>query len=339
MRRALVLPCALLFAIGASICEAAPERLRRGVSLGLFSEDAGWSYAPMLDEIAKLGATDVQLVVPLYQEDVAATRVGYHPRYSPPLETVRRTVREARARGLQVMLFPIVRLVTTHGPNEWRGTLKPADPSAWFASYGDRLEELARLAAREHVAALAVGSELSTLDGDRAAWAVLVARVRAKYHGALVYSANWDHFEAVGLWSLVDHIGVCAYFPLVPLRGLPLPAVETVRDHWRLHQAKLAALSAREHRPILLTELGYRSQPDALAEPWDEGAQLPVDARALEAQRIGYAAFASAFSPPPAWLAGYYVWNWYGWGGTSSRGYTPRGKPAAAAVESLLRGL
>jgi hypothetical protein len=334
MRRALTLLFALTIP---ALCHAEP--LRRGVSLGLFSEDAGWSYAPLLDEIKQLGATDVQLVVPLYQEDVTATRVAYHPRYSPPLATVRRTVREARARGLSVMLFPIVRLVTTHGPNEWRGTLRPTDRAAWLASYGDRVEELARLAAREKVAALAVGSELSSLDGDRAAWEPLVARVRAHYRGELVYSANWDHFADVALWSLVDRIGVCAYFPLVPMRGLPLPSVESVRDNWRLHQAKLAALSAREHRPVLLTELGYRSQPDALAEPWDEAAHAPADARALEAQRIGYAAFAAAFSPPPPWLGGFYVWNWYGWGGASSRGYTPRGKPAQAAVESLLRGL
>ena len=80
----------------ATQAEAGPSPLRRGVSLGLFSEDAGWSYAPLLDEIAKLGATEVELVVPLYQDDVAAVEVGYHPRYSPPLASVRRTIKEAQ---------------------------------------------------------------------------------------------------------------------------------------------------------------------------------------------------------------------------------------------------
>jgi len=77
-------------------------------------------------------------------------------------------------------------------------------------------------------------------------------------------------------------------------------------------------------------------QPDALAEPWDEGAAAPVDARALEAQRLGFAAFRAAFAATP-WLDGFYVWSWYGWGGPGSRGYTPRGKPAAREVEQLLR--
>ena len=87
----------------------------------------------------------------------------------------------------------------------------------------------------------------------------------------------------------------------------------------------------------MLTELGYRSQPNALKEPWDEGAAAPVDALALEAQRLGFAAFRAAFASPPSWLAGVYVWNWYGWGGPASRAYTPRGKPAEAEVRALLR--
>ena len=39
----------------------------RGVALGLFAVDAGWSYRPVLDEIAAAGAVHVELVVPGYQ--------------------------------------------------------------------------------------------------------------------------------------------------------------------------------------------------------------------------------------------------------------------------------
>ena len=320
----------------ATHAHAEPNKLRRGVSLGLFSEDAGWSYAPLLDEIAKLGATDVELVVPLYQEDVAAVEVGYHPRFSPPLETVRRTIKQAHARGLKVLVFPILRMARTHAPGEWRGTLRPRDRAAWFASYTVRLAELASLAEAEHVRALAIGSELSTLDVDRAPWVPLVAAVRARYHGELVYSANWDHFEAVSLWALVDQIGVCAYFPIAQRLGAPPTDADLVAA-WAAPRERLAALSAGLSRPVLLTELGYRSQPGALAAPWDEGASVPADAAAHEAQRRAYAAFRAAFAVDSPWLAGYYVWNWYGWGGAGSRSYTPRGKPAQHEVEQLLR--
>ena len=32
-------------------------------------------------------------------------------------------------------------------------------------------------------------------------------------------------------------------------------------------------------------------------------------------------------------LRGVYFWNYYGWGGRVSRGYTPRHKPAAEEIE------
>ncbi|MEO6951500.1 MAG: hypothetical protein ABI321_06795 [Polyangia bacterium] len=330
MRRALasllLLSCAL----------ASADEHVRGVSLGLFSEDGGWSYAPLLDEVAALHATDVALVVPLYQQDVESTTVGYHPRFSPPLSAIRRTIGEARARHLRVLLFPIVRLVETHGPNEWRGTLRARDRAAWMASYGARLLELANLARVEHVDSLSIGSELSTMDVDHAAWAPLVEKVRIAFKGPLTYSGNWDHFEQVTLYDLVDVAGVCAYFPLTDHDGAPLPTLDALRVAWTDPAARLAALSARVERPIVVTELGYRSQPNALHEPYDEGAHVPVDALGLEAQRLGFASYTAAFSPRPSWLVGEYVWNWYGWGGAGSRSYTPRGKPAATVVERLL---
>ncbi len=330
MRRAL----ASFVLLVCSLCHA--EAPVRGVSLGLFSEDPGWSYAPLLDEITALHATDVALVVPLYQEDVAATVVGYHPRYSPPLASIRRTIREAHARHLRVLIFPIVRLVRTLGANEWRGTLRPSDRAAWMASYGTRVLELADLARLEHAESLSIGSEMSTLDVDRAAWAPLVARVRARYPGPLTYSGNWDHFEEVALYELVDVAGVCAYFPLTDHVGAPLPSLDALQRAWALPRARLEALAQKVHRRVVVTELGYRSQPNALFEPYDEGARAPVDALALEAQRLGFASYAAAFSPRPAWLAGEFVWNWYGRGGPGSRSYTPRGKPAESTVGTLL---
>ena len=65
-------------------------------------------------------------------------------------------------------------------------------------------------------------------------------------------------------------------------------------------------------------------------------AAVPADAHAHEMQRLGFAAFAAAFTPAPSWLDGYFIWNWYGWGGPTSRGYTPRGKPARVEIERML---
>lgn len=298
----------------------------RGVALGLFSEDAGWSYRPLLDEIKATGADHVELVVPWYQRDAASTEIVDHPRYSPPPEAIVAAIRDAHAAGLRVLLFPIVRLSAPRTTDEWRGTLAPRDRGAWWRSYRARLVALARLAAREHVAALSVGSELSTLDGtaDHDAWAAAVAEVRRVYHGALWYSGNWDHYRAVAVWDLVDVVGLCGYFALVEPGAAD--SIDDVTRGWRDRRVELERWLLPLGRPLVFTELGYRSVRGVAAAPWDEGTHGVVD---IEAQRRCYEAFRRVWKgAPPDRFGGVFFWNWYGWGGATSTGYTPRGKPA-----------
>ena len=80
------------------------------MALGLFAEDVSFSYAPLLAEIVALGATHVALVVPLYQTDGASVELGLDTRFSPTLETIAETARAAKRDGLEVTIFPIVRL-------------------------------------------------------------------------------------------------------------------------------------------------------------------------------------------------------------------------------------
>ncbi len=320
-------------AAGATRTAAQTASFDRGVSLGLFAEDSGWSYRPLLNEIAATGADHVELVVAWYQSDGAAIEIGEHPRFSAPPTAIRAAIRDAHAAGLAVLLFPIVRLSAPRNGDDWRGTLQPRDRAAWWRSYGDRLESLARLAAEEHVAMLSVGSELSTLDGpaDHDAWKRVIARVRRRFSGPLLYSGNWDHFADVAMYDLVDRIGLCAYFALVD--GSTPHGVDDLIRGWRDWRAELARFARTQGRPLTLTEVGYRSIAGAGASPWDEGSPGTVD---VEEQRRCYEAFRRVWhDAPPELLAGVYIWNWYGWGGPTSRSYSPRGKPAAAELRQL----
>jgi hypothetical protein len=321
-----------LMLVLAAVAGAPAWAIERGIALGLFAEDPGWSYRPLLDEIARLGADRVELVVAWYQDDVAATEIGEHPRFTAPEEAVRRAIRDARRAGLSVLLFPIIRLRVQHNSDEWRGTLQPRDRAAWLRSYRQKLVALARLAAEERVESLSIGSELSTLDGDRAAWEPIVADVRRVFHGPLVYSGNWDHYERVGIYELVDRIGLCAYFALADGGGAP---VDALAARWTELRGRLEQFARAHARPLLFTEVGYLSQRGAAAWPWKEGAREPVD---LDEQRRCYAAFCRTFAgAPPELVAGVYFWNWYGWGGPTSGGYTPRGKPAADEIRAFFR--
>jgi hypothetical protein len=310
---------------------------QRGVALGMFAEDVSFSYGPLLSEIAGLGASHVALVIPLYQTHGASTELRLHTRFSPTLETVADTIRAAQRMELEVTLFPIVRLSAPRSPDEWRGTLAPANRDAWFASYGELLGDLASLATLTGATRLVVGSELSTLDGDLPRWTKLIALIRAVYSGSLVYSSNWDHYQEARLFDLVDELGVVGYFDL---RGAKEPSdVPALAARWRQLERQIASTLARFDKPFIFTEIGYRSRAGATAAPWDETAGGIPD---LDEQRRGFEAFRLAWTAPGAAharLDGLYIWNWYGYGGPDTTSYTPRGKPATQTIKQILRDL
>ncbi len=307
---------------------------QRGVALGLFAEDISFSYAPLLQEIAGLGATHVSLVVPLYQTNGASTALKLHTRLSPTLEAIADAIRLSRRAGLEVTLFPIVRLSQPRNPKEWRGTLAPADRNAWFASYGALLADLASLGALTGASRLVVGSELSSLDDDLAHWRPLVERIRALFTGTLMYSANWDHYQDVRLYDLVDEIGVVAYFSLRENNG---PSdVPALTARWRSLRREIEFNLGAYSKPYVLTELGYRSRTGATAAPWDE---VPGGVPDVDEQTRAFQAFGQAWTTrgqASSRLAGLYVWNWYGYGGPATTSYTPRGKPAVEVIRQIL---
>jgi hypothetical protein len=324
-------------AMGVPRAPVGPTKSRqRGMALGLFAEDVSFDYGPLLAEIATLGATHVALVIPLYQQHGGSTHLALHTRLSPTLAATAEAVRAAKRAGLEVTLFPIVRLFAPRTPNEWRGTLAPANLDAWFDSYTGVLGDLAALGAMTGATRLAIGSELSTLDGDLPRWKRLIERIRGLFPGVLLYSANWDHYRDAAVLDLTDEAGVVAYFDLRDAGGpSDVPALER---RWRALRGELTTWRRGRSQPFVFTEVGYRSRQGSTAHPWDEGSGGTPD---LEEQRRGFEAFRLAWTTPGAdgagalELDGLYVWNWYGFGGPGSAGYTPRGKPAAAEIAKL----
>lgn len=304
-----------------------PEARIRGAGLGLFATDPGWNYDGMLAELADRGATDVLVVVPIVQRDVSAHDLRWKPGTSPSVETVRATVRQAHARGLRVGLLPIVRLEHRR-PDEWRGVIRPeAGPRAWFDAYTSAIDPIVAIAAEEGVARLGIGSELSSLEGYAASWRGLAAAVRARYDGELFYAVNWDRTEHVAFWDAVDSVGVSGYFELA--RPGVDPDAAALRAAWATPRRSLAALAHRTGRPVFFAEVGYPSHALAAARPWDHVTEAPLD---LALQARLWAAFCDTFAGDEQ-IQGFYAWNWFGHGGPRDRGYTPRGKPAAAVLQ------
>jgi len=300
----------------------------RGVALGLFATDPDWDYGPLIDEIGARGATDVLVVVNGYQSNRFSSDIALRRGHSPSEATVARTLDQVQRAGMRAALMPVVRL-DKRAPHEWRGTITPADGlDTWFASYRHFVFPLARIADDAGAQRFVVGSELSSLEVYEGRWRTLISELREQFSRTLTYSANWDHVDAVGFWDALDEVGLTAYFPLGS--GGEPPAADTLAKAWRTPRAEIDALGRRLGKPVLITEIGYPSQRTAAAQPWDNTSDAEVD---LRLQQRLYRSFCDAFAQTPS-ISGFYVWNWFGFGGPRDGGFTPRGKPAASELAS-----
>ncbi len=156
----------------------------------------------------------------------------------------------------------------------------------------------------------------------------MIASIRTVYDGPLTYASSFQEVHAVGFWDRLDFIGVNGYYPLSPSRT---PTVEELVAAWSTEKKRLAALSQRLDKPIVFTELGYRSADFAAWRHWE----IPRDAQVnLLAQANAYEAFFRAIWPEP-WCGGVYWWKWHSFLDHSHRGsndFEPEGKPAEAVV-------
>jgi hypothetical protein len=278
----------------------------------------------LVEEIAARGATDVLVVVNAYQTDRFASDIESRPGRAPSDTTLARTLGQIRRAGMRSALMPVVRLAE-RAPHEWRGVIAPADGlDAWFSAYRDFVLPLARIAASERAHRFVVGSELSSLEAYEGRWRVLIGELRREFPGKLTYSANWDHAAEVPFWDALDEVGLTAYFPV---SGAVSPSARELADAWRAPREQIEMLYATIGKPVLITEVGYPSRPRAGARPWDDAGSADTD---LRVQQQLYRGFCDAFAETS--VSGFYIWNWFGFGGPQDAGFTPRGKPAAAEL-------
>lgn len=240
------------------------------------------------------------------------------------------TFEGAREHGLKVLLNPHI-WIRSRDDGEWRGTIRfetKSDWQEWERTYRSFMMHYARLAARHDVEALCIGTELRATVQERPAyWTGLIDSVRSVYDGELTYAANWyKEFEEVPFWEELDFIGLQAYFPLASVGDTV--TVEGLVGAWRSHVASIEKVQRRVGKPVVFTEMGYRSTVDAAEEPWLWRSPAPVD---VEVQAACYEAMFRVFWERP-WFNGVYIWKWYPYperrDGRRAGDFTPQGKPA-----------
>ncbi|MEK8023364.1 MAG: hypothetical protein AAB229_06085 [Candidatus Hydrogenedentota bacterium] len=300
----------------------------RGMALGLHAGSDNYDYEPALAEIRELGANSVELVIAWYQADVRSSEPRSVKGRTPSLRRIARTIETARGMGLRVHLLPIV-LLESAGDREWRGVMEPEDPDAWWRNYESLLKDLARVADEKGAESLSVGSELLWSERERARWQKVIAGVRSEYRGKLIYSANWDHYDVVEFWDLLDQVGISGYFELT--HDSEATRTDLELSWMKVRQDLLDWLP--ESKPLLFTEIGCPAVDGGAVYPWNYTMQTTRDD---EEQARALAAFFEAWKKTPG-FSGAFVYEW-DLPGTEATNYSPKGREGEEVVKRWLRG-
>lgn len=207
---------------------------------------------------------------------------------------------------------------------------------SWEQDYRKYILYFAKLADSLQLEAFCIGNELQPSVLQRPAfWTELIDTIRAFYKGELTYASNWDEYTRIPFWDKLDWIGVNAYFPLSIEKT---PSVKKMRSSWEKIIPEMRLFSDSLHKPIVFTEIGYKSVDACAYEPWNP-ASTTLN---LQAQRNAYFAFLSAFNKEKRWFKGYFLWKWYPdhqkSGGASNTDYTPQRKPAQEVIRKVNGG-
>jgi hypothetical protein len=298
------------------------------------------------DSRAALAATGVNwaaLLVTQYQDSATSTTIA--PRVAenktPTDDSLRFAIQELHGKGVKVMLKPHVDAWN----GQWRGEFVPSDVAAWFASYTQFIVHYAQLAQELGVEGMVMGTEFVKLSGsaNRDRWVAVIKAIRNVYGGVLAYAANatypGDEFTSVSFWDEVDLIGLDAYFHLTNSTS---PTLAELVSAWTSNSygencvAAVQNVASAHQKPIIFTELGYKSVDGANIEPWNYSRYGAYDP---EEQRDLYEAAYEVWSPRASFMKGIFWWAWpVPAPGASDLDYNPRGKLAEAVLATWQGG-
>ena len=248
-------------------------------------------------------------------------------------------VESAKAAGLKVFIKPHV-WINNPSKGKWRSDIFPTSDEnweLWKKSYREFIMHYAKIAERTNAEMFCIGTEFSRLTIEKPDyWRQLIKEVRSIYSGKITYAANWyKEFEHITFWGDLDYIGIQAYFPLVKNE---YPSVQQISEGWNKHFATIEAVHRKYNRPILFTELGYKSTADSAIKPWEwidyeTDINKPVS---TETQANCYEAFFNTVWEKD-WFAGVHIWQLRNNyvprpGGKSHLDFTPQGKPAEQVI-------
>jgi hypothetical protein len=296
--------------------------------------------------IASLGSNSIELTARIWTQSGTSNTVIADPAKTESDASLLAGFQAAHAAGLSVVFKAAISPLNGTPTS----SLAPADVSAFFASYKAEIVHLATVAQAGGVETLAIGNEMSSLSGQayRGYWTDIISAVRQVYHGELTYAAATDEASKVSFWDQLDTIGVNTY---PPLTSSNTPTVQDLVHAWSevpinpyyaaAFEYKspvdfLHALSEQYGKPVLMTEVGYRSIDGTAIAP---GSWASSGTSNTQAQADAYNAFFQVWSAHGgSWMKGVELWQWDLNNQYNTNGYSVMGKPAEAVVSQYFHG-
>ena len=267
------------------------------------------------DELNQLVKNNIEWValVPYYYQKTETTKTMNIPevldKWTRRDSSFIRAINKLKAKNIHIHLKP--HLWMSDG---WRSDIKMDNDEewdTWFESYRINILRHAKMAEEFNVELLCVGAEFrSSIIKQPKKWEMLIDEIRDIYKGKLTYAANWDReYKEITFWDKLDYIGIQAYFPLTKMNN---PSLKEIKKGWKPHLDMLESLSQKHKKPILFTEIGYRSDASSTIEPWVWGSALDVltNKKSTQTQNLAYEAlFQKLWNKD--WFAGVYFWQWH----------------------------
>lgn len=270
-------------------------------------------YQPIID----LGANYVQQVPFGSQRDPHSPEIRFDPKtihlWGESDVGLIRIAELGHMGGVKTMLKPHIWCNTQDG--KWRSDIRmlsEKDWGLWFQNYGDFILHYARVAEEGQMESLCIGTELHQTVKERPEeWRALIKEIRKVYSGKLTYAANfYQEYQDVTFWDDLDFIGIQGYFPLTENEN---PSLAELLVGWEKHVKVLEQFSTQYGKPIVFTEIGYKSTRDAAIRPWewpsDRGEVLASDT-SFVTQSTCFEALFQTFSDKD-WMEGFFVWKWH----------------------------
>lgn len=343
---ALVLAASSGPGVQAAPASLAPTHWQKSISLWpRWSEDFGSAGSDAAIEQARgANANYVTLIIPFQQDNIYSTAI-YKASYAPSDAALIHAIGKAHSLGMKVSIKPHI------DPNDgrWRAEINPGDRNSWFQNYGTILNHYASLGQQYGVEQIVVGAELITMatatsnPDNTPRWRGLIGQVRQRFSGSLTYSANWggnyfaEEFPHISFWDALDYIGISAYFELANYNN---PGVSQLVDSWSYWNTnKIQPLQQSVGKPVVFTEVGYRSVDGAASHPWDWGMSGPGNYNAQE--QINAIQALSQYWSNYSWFAGLQYWSWStdsNCCGAGHTGYEVQNKPAYETLRTAFSG-